>query len=254
MSLNKKIFCFFIVFILTSCAQNQINTKTGENTEKIYFNSKGFALIYEDSLYESGIINKKINNDELVAMHSFLKKNTPIKIVNPENSFFSDVKIYKKAKYPKIFNLVISKHLADILELDIENPYIEIREIKKNKTFVAKKANTFEEESKVAETAPVEKIEMNDLTSTVEIKKKENNKKNSFVLIISDFYFIESANNLKKELSTKTGIDNFKVVKIKKNQYRLSIGPFKNFNALKSIYISLNNLGFNDLNIINQNK
>ena len=138
MSLNKKIFYFFIVFILTSCAQNKINTKTGEKTEKIYFNSKGFALIYEDSLYESGIINKKINNDELVAMHSFLKKNTTIKIVNPENSLFSDVKIYKKAKYPKIFNLVISKHLANFLELDIENPYIEIREVKKNKTFVAK--------------------------------------------------------------------------------------------------------------------
>ena len=106
----------------------------------------------------------------------------------------------------------------------------------------------------MAETAPVEQIEMNDLTSTIKIKKKENNKENSFVLIISDFYFIESANNLKKELSTKTGIDNFEVIKIKKNQYRLSIGPFKNFNALKSIYISLNNLGFNDLNIINQNK
>jgi len=29
----------------------------------------------------------------------------------------------------------------------------------------------------------------------------------------------------------------------------LLVGPFNNFNALKTIYISLNNLGFEDLNI-----
>ena len=43
--------------------------------------------------------------------------------------------------------------------------------------------------------------------------------------------------------------DNFYVKKIKKNVYRLYAGPFQNFNALKSTYISLNNLGFEDLNI-----
>ena len=47
----------------------------------------------------------------------------------------------------------------------------------------------------------------------------------------------------------KTHINRFSVKKINDNKYRLSAGPFKNFNALKSIYISLNNLGFEDLNI-----
>ena len=37
--------------------------------------------------------------------------------------------------------------------------------------------------------------------------------------------------------------------KISNNKYRLLAGPFKNFNALKSTYISLNNLGFESLNI-----
>ena len=37
--------------------------------------------------------------------------------------------------------------------------------------------------------------------------------------------------------------------KITDTKYRLSVGPFKNFNALKSIYISLNNLGFEGINI-----
>ena len=39
------------------------------------------------------------------------------------------------------------------------------------------------------------------------------------------------------------------VKKIKDNQFRLLVGPFKNFNTLKSAYISLNNLGFEGLNI-----
>ena len=37
--------------------------------------------------------------------------------------------------------LVVSKKVATILELDFDNPFVEILEIKKNKTFVAKKSN-----------------------------------------------------------------------------------------------------------------
>ena len=68
-------------------------------------------------------------------MHSLLKPNTPIKIMNPNNSKFLETKIYKKASYPKIFNIVVSKKIASILELDLDNPYVEIIEIRKNKTF-----------------------------------------------------------------------------------------------------------------------
>ena len=63
------------------------------------------------------------------------------------------------------------------------------------------------------------------------------------------FYYLDSAKNLKKELIKETKINEFSVKKINDNKYRLSVGPFKNFNALKSIYISLNNLGFEGINI-----
>ena len=43
----------------------------------------------------------------------------------------------------------------------------------------------------------------------------EINKNNSFVIVISDFYFIDSANNLKEELIKKTGIKQFQIKKIK---------------------------------------
>ena len=45
---------------------------------------------------------------------------------------------------------------------------------------------------------------------------------------------------------------NFSVKKINDNKYRLSVGPFNNFNALKSTYISLNKLGFEDLNVFRE--
>ena len=68
-------------------------------------------------------------------------------------------------------------------------------------------------------------------------------------MVISDFYFLDSANNLKKELLEKTKMSNMSVKKINNKKYRLLVGPFKNFNALKTTYISLNNLGFENLNI-----
>ena len=67
--------------------------------------------------------------------------------------------------------------------------------------------------------------------------------------MINDFYSENSALDLKNELENKTKINKLSVKKISDNKYRLLAGPFKNFNALKTSYISLNNLGFDDLNI-----
>ena len=54
------------------------------------------------------------------------------------------------------------------------------------------------------------------------------------------------------DLENKTKLTNIFVKKINNNKYRLLVGPFKNFNALKSSYISLNNLGFEGLNIFRE--
>ena len=46
----------------------------------------------------------------------------------------------------------------------------------------------------------LDEVEMNDLTK-VEFKSEEKSlKKKSFILVISDFYYEDSANNLMKEL------------------------------------------------------
>tara|TARA_B100000686_G_C16746211_1_gene949583 strand:- start:278 stop:1021 length:744 start_codon:yes stop_codon:yes gene_type:complete len=236
-----------ILFLLTSCADYNVNKI---KKDKIFFNSKGFALIYEDTYFKDGIVNKKMNNSENSVMHSSLKKNTNIAILNPLNNKEIVAKINKNSDYPKIFNLVITKNIADELDLDLKNPYIEIREIKKNKTFIAKEGTMFEEEKKVVEKAPVDQISVELLSGKekTENKNKISIEKN-FILVISDFYYLSSANQLKDKLLKETQNNNFYIEKIKDNKYRLSVGPFKNFNSLKSIYISLNDLGFDDLNI-----
>ena len=247
MKLFNKLFIFFLAFLLNSCAEYKVNKKSTQSEKKL-FSSSGFALIYDENLYNEGVINKKIKtNDVIVVYHSFLKKNTPIKIINPENAKVLKTKVYNKAKYPSFFVAIISKRIAEILALDLENPYVEILEVKKNKTFVAKEGKIFEEEKKVANKAPVEKIEINDLSKIKTTSKVKE--KNRYILLISDFYYLDSAENLKKELEKKTKLDTFIIKKINNKKYRLYIGPFQNFNSLKSTYISLNKLGFEELNI-----
>ena len=248
MNLKRIISTFVCIITLYSCADYGV--KDGmKKKERQYYSSSGFALIYEDSLYLQKVVNKKINNEDIKVMHSLLKANTPIKIINPANSKVVETKIYKKANYPKIFTIVVSERVASILELDLDNPFVEVIEVKKNKTFVAKKTNTYEEEKNVAEKAPVDEIKMDKLTNNENKAKKKVFKDNNFIIVINDFYYEDSAINLKNELFKKTGFSNILVRKISNNKYRLLAGPFKNFNALKTTYISLNNLGFEDLNI-----
>ncbi len=248
--------CF--ILLIGACA-NYKTDKPKQIEKKILYSSIGFALIYTKGLFEEGGIDKKLNNNEIIdntlnneqiiAMHSSLKKNTPIKIINPETSKFIETRIFGRANYPKIFNIVISKKIATILELDIDNPYVEFFEVKENKTFIAKEAIIFEEEKKVAEVVVIKNVKMDDLSEEKYDAKKISNKEKDFILVIGDFYYYNSAKDLKEKLIKKTKINKYSVKKINDNKYRLAVGPFKNFNALKSIYISLNNLGFEGLNI-----
>ena len=243
--IKLNIFFFtFLIFILNSCVSNQSSVRMN----KKFYSSTGFALIYDENLYKNGILKKSIKNNEVKTMHAVLKFNTKIKIVNPENNKFIETKISKKATYPNLFNIVISQEIAKILDLDTNNPFVEVLEIKKNKTFIAKKSNMFDEEKRVAQTAPIDEIVVNNLSKANLTDKKSDINKNFFI-IINDFYYSDSATNLKREIISKKTINNIFIEKINDAKYRLSVGPFKNFKSLKSVYISLNNLGFDDLNI-----
>ena len=210
MKLTKIIITLTSIVLLYSCADYKTQ-QAREGVEKNYYFSKGFALVYNEDLYYQKVVNKKFSDEKYGAMHNLLKVNTSVKIINPSNSKFLDIKISKKANYPKIFNIVLSRSAAFALELDMENPYVEVFEIKKNKTFIAKKANTFEEEKKVAEKVTINEVKMDDLTK-VKIKTKEKlNKEGNFILVVSDFYYETSAHDLMESLIKKTKVNNFSV-------------------------------------------
>ena len=143
MNLKKKFLTSIFTLLLYSCAEYNIEKST-QRKNKQYYSSSGFALIYDESFYKDKVVSKKINNEEIIVMHNTLKRNTPVKIINPENSKIIETKIFKRTNYPNIFNAVVSKKIASILELDTDNPSIEIMELKKNKTFITKEGKTFE--------------------------------------------------------------------------------------------------------------
>ncbi len=241
----SKIFFIFII-LLNSCAEYSVKNN---RPEKKYYNSSGFALVYDINYYKQKLINKKINNDENHIMHRSLKKNTTVKITNPVNSKSIEAKVFKTGEYPKIFNAVVSNRISTLLDLDSNNPFVEILEIKKNKTFVAKEGTIFDEEKNVAQKAPVSEVLVDDITKEKKIDKEKEKISYNFIILISDFYYSESATNLQNDLNKKLEKKAIMYKKINNKKYRLYAGPFKNFNALKETYISLNQLGFDNLNV-----
>ena len=60
-------------------------------------------------------------------------------------SLIAEVKSNRQ-KFSEFYNSIISKRIAEDLELDLKEPYIELILISKDSTFIAKKSKTFEEE------------------------------------------------------------------------------------------------------------
>ena len=249
-NMNLKFFSLplLMVIFLYGCSELEgFNSTT--NTNKQLYSSKGFALIYDQKLFENGTIKKKLYNDDINIIHSKLNANTYVEITNLDNLKSLKARVSAKSDYPNFFNVLITKKVAKILDLDFNNPYVEISQIKKNKTFIAKEGTIFEEEKKVAGTVSIDKIEIDIISSTETSADVKTKKDFKYIIFISDFYYKDSATNLKKKLYYQTGINNFVVRKINNKKYRLLVGPFESFDALKSTYISLNNLGFDELNI-----
>ena len=243
----------YLFVFLFSCTQDMKIIKKHPKVIEPTYSSKGFALIYEDSIFESNIVNKKLNNNQNYVLHSFLKNDTFVSISNPFNSKSLTAKVRKTINYPSIYNIVITKKMADNLDLDIDNPYVEVLTIKKNDKFIAKEASIFEEEKKVANKAPVTMININDLSvsaSKIEVKKK----KPLYIINIAEFYFLESAETTKIRFEKEANLENIKIKKISKNKFKVYFGPYASFVSMKETYLSLNELGFENLDVININK
>ena len=249
--MNYKTIIFILFIYLNSCANQP---KIVDTTKKFeFYSNKGFTLIYDDDLFKKKIINKKINERDLIIFQKNLKKGTSVKISNPSNNKSLVAKVGKHSIYPNFNNSVISKRIFSELELDLDNPYIHIQEIKEKDTFIAKKTKTFDAEKKVANKAPVESISINDLNESNNDILKENNKiKKKFIytIKIADFYFENTAISMVNRVKTETSIKDPKISKISKNKFRVFIGPYLNLNTLQKAYNSVEKLKFENIEIL----
>ena len=252
--MKTNIIYIFIFVILFACTQDMKNINNDINIKEKPFSSKGFALIYDDNIFEKKIVNKKLRNDKNYVLHAELATNTPVIISNPFKSKALTVKIKKTSKIPSIYSIVITREMADFLDLDPNIPYVEVFKVRKNKKFIAKKASIFEEEKIVAAKVPVKSIDINDFS--VSTPKKEVKKKSSLYIIdIADFYFYESAKEAKNRFENEANLLSIKIEKISLNKFKVYSGPYDSFNSMKETYMSLKELGFENINInINTNK
>ena len=146
------------------------------------------------------------------------------------------------------------KRIAEEIELDINEPYIQLKTINKNLTFVAKKAKIFDEEKKVANKAPVEGITIKSIgISTIKKEKKIVKVKKSkfnYIIKIAEFYFLDSANLLTERISNELGLKNVNISKLSPTSFRVYLGPFNNLDSLKKAFNDISKINFENIEMI----
>jgi len=238
-----------MIFISNCSSINQTKIQSTQFLEDPFIN-KGFALIYNENYLKEKIISRKIDERSLVVFQKNLKKNTKVKITNIKNNRSIIATVGNNANYPSFNNSVLSIRIADEINLDKKEPYVEILEILDNSAFVAKKAKTFEEEKKVATNVPVNNISISDLNSTQIKSSAKATNKFSYKIKIADFYFRDTALLLIDRINNETNVKDVKIEKIMENKYRVYLGPFYNINTLQKSFNDINILEFENIEII----
>ena len=239
-----------IVLSLTNCAtKTTFNNKPNPSLVNGYTN-KGFALVFDENLYKQKIISKNMSERDLVIYQKNLKRNTQVKITNILNNKTIIAKVGKDSKYPSFNNSVLSIRIADEIDLDISQPYVEILEIVENSVFMFKKAKTYDEEKNVANKAPVNNISINDLNIVKKKNKKLLSPIFSYSIKIADFYFNDTALMMVSRIELKSGVKDIKIKKISSKKYRVYLGPFDNINSLPQSFNDISILDFENIEII----
>ena len=240
----------FLTIFVSNCTTTTLVKKQPNTALVNGYSNKGFALIYSEDLYKQRIISKKISERSLIVFQRNLKIHTQVKITNILNNKSTIGIVGKNSKYPSFNNTVLSIRIADELDLDINQPYVEILEILENSIFVAQRAKTYDEEKNVAVKAPVDGISINDLNIEKKVDNKKYNTEFSYNIKIADFYFNDTALMMLGRIENESSINNPKIKKISNKKYRVYLGPFNNINSLQKSYNDISILKFENIEII----
>ena len=247
----KSVLIAFFIFLL-GCEQNNLKKNDINKAIMSKYKNSGFTLVYDPVLKKEKKISKKIDNKSLFIFHKNLKKNSFVKITNPINqkTVIAEV-ISNKVRFSDFYNSVITSRIADELSLNLNEPYIDLVLISQNSTFIAKKAKTYNEEKKVAEKAPVDGIQIDNL-GDVNQPKNEAKKDNifSYSIKIADFYYKDSAKNMSDRIIDETNITNPVIKTISNTKYRVLLGPFNDIKKLEDSFNEIKSLDFENIEIL----
>ncbi len=248
MNFKNFIILLFALFLYSCDNTKIINSSNTKFKVDQKFKNTGFALIYNNDLKKI----RKIDNRSLDIYHKSLKRKSVVKITNPKNGKYLLAKVKSnKVKFSEFYNSIISNRIAETLELNFDEPLIEIKLISENSTFIAKKAKTFDAEKNVADKAPIDGIQVNDLKQTKTKKKSNENKKFSYSIKLADFYYEKTAQLMINRIKSETMIKKYKILKISKTKFRVLIGPFNDINSIKESFEQIKSLEFENIEIIN---
>jgi len=251
--MNYKILIIIIfAYFLVGCEQNKLNKiEIDKKTFDKYKNS-GFALVYNKELKAKKKITKKLDNRSLLIFHKNLKKNSFVKITNPTNqkTIIAEV-VSNQVQFSDFYNCVISLRIAEELSLDLYEPYVDLILISQDSSFIAKKAKTFEEEKKIAEKAPIDGIQIDNLGSE-NLQKNDPTKEKFFnySIKIADFYYKDSAKSMSDRIINETNIKNPIIKTLSKTKYRVLLGPFNDIKKLEESFNEIKSLDFENIEIL----
>ena len=248
--MNYKIFFIISILLINSCTSINVD-KTGLDKGDKQYSNRGFSITFDEKLFLNKEISKKIDNRSYLIFHRTLKKNSNVKITNLLNNKSVIAKVKSnRVNFPFFYNSVITKRISEDLELDGKEPYVSLELIVNNSSFVAKTSKMFEEEKNVAQKAPIDGIQINDLNNPDTKKKAIKNDNFSYSIKVADFYYKKTAILMLERIKNETKLNNYKIIQISKTKYRVILGPFNDIKVLKDSYNKAIKLNFENLEII----
>tara|TARA_B100000579_G_scaffold284451_1_gene235766 strand:- start:440 stop:1192 length:753 start_codon:yes stop_codon:yes gene_type:complete len=244
----KKIY-IFLLLLLTSCATSD-TFQNNINLNKKNFVNRGFAIVFTEDLFDQNKVSKRMDNREMVVFQRNLKKGTIVRIKNILNGKTVIAKVGRRSDYPLFNNAVISERISNEIDLDIGEPYVEIYQVIQNSTFIAKKAKTYDKEKEVANKAPVDSVNINDLNSINKKQSKAVVREFSYIIKIADFYFRETAQSMANKILKESNVKNVKIQNLSDTKYRVFLGPYSDIKALQKGFNGINILNFENIEII----
>jgi len=211
--MHKRILFIFFFFIISCSNKYQVYEKTG------------FADVSK--------------NNKII---SYLQKDSLIKITNKNNKISKVYKVDEQLKSTDSRIIYLPEIVYDEISLNREFPLVLVQSMRENKSFIAKKAKTFDEEKKINKKVKIETIEVLKIDNEKVITKK-------IFLDFGPFYYKTYSETLFRLLSLN--IKNKKLIykDYAPKNHIISIGPLKNLTEYDNIYLKLGKIGLIGFNI-----